>query len=89
MGPWEGRRRGWGPSRGCLVTKVSAQAVPFPQEGAARARPLLMDLPERPSSGFLSLCRAVARSVTSQEAGPALLPGAGGAIGAGLACELR
>lgn len=33
--------------------------------------------------------RTVIRSVTSQEAGPEPLPGAGGAIGAGLAWELR
>lgn len=35
-----------------------------------------------------SLYRVVAKSVTSQEAGSAPLPGAGGAIGAGLACDL-
>lgn len=33
------------------------------------------------------LRRAVAQPVTSREAGPARLPGAGGAIGAGLAWE--
>lgn len=49
----------------------------------------LLDLPEwnlfrLPTPGL-----AVGTPVTSQEAGPAPLPGAGGAIGAGLARELR
>lgn len=83
MGPPERQRRGWGPSRGCLVTNLSAQAVPFPQQGAPRAGTLLTGFPERPSSGFPPSAEWWRRPVTSQEAGPSRLPGAGGAIGAG------
>lgn len=65
-----------------------AQTGPLPPRGAPRAEPRPADLLERPSSGLPPLSAGRWRApVTSQEAGPMRLPGAGGAIGAGLAWD--